>query len=262
MRRVDVLRAVAGAQGAAAETDDTAAFIADGDDQAIAEAIVYASVLVPHSQADFDYIVVLVAQTAQGAQHEVPAVRSVSDLESLDGFVVQAAPLAQVGADPGRGFAAQSPLKKLRRARGDAAQPLKLIVAAFLRRRLPLQLHAGFSSQFPQRFFKVPAVQLLGERKKVAAFSAGAKTMPGLPRRIDDKGRRLLIMERTASLMVAPGFFQAGHKALDITDYVDASLNVIRCGHGLPLLEETWHTIIVIHTVYDNKLLHRLDKIY
>lgn len=103
---------------------------------------------------------------------------------------------------------------------------LALLVLPLLFRGEPfvglLDGHAAHAGQLLDRFGKGGVVVLHHELDGVAAFVARPEAVPGVAGLVHDEGRRALVVERAAALVVAALLLEFGHiPAHDIND-VDA----------------------------------------
>ena len=230
LRRIQVLGLVLVRQGARAESDHPSAFIADGNEQAVAEVIVGApALLVASQQTDLQQVLVAVVQLPHVVAQALPAFRRIAQRRGPQGLVAETAPLARVVQHLRR--VPQTFLKPVRGGLQHAPQD----VAA--RRLLPLlvalapQLHAGLAAEFFQGLAEAPAMVLLGKAEQVPAFGAAAEATPALRIRIDDEGGRALAVKGAVGLVVAAGLLQRD-VLLNVGDDVDAGFDLVSDGHG------------------------------
>jgi hypothetical protein len=200
----------------AAEADDIAAGIEDGEHDAVAEAVVALARVAFDDQTAVDQRLVLVI--AEDLGQVLPAVRCVAQAEAGGDLAGQAAPLQVV--DGLRAGLELLPVI-LRGAghefseRGGFGSLLPALVGALLRHRqadLPCQVFHGLDEA---------EAGILHEEADGAAVRPAAEAVIELFRGADGKGRRLLAVEGTAGDIVRACLFQ-GQAALDDVDDVDA----------------------------------------
>ena len=175
------------AQGTRPEADHPAPSIPDRDRQPVAEAIVDPALVVADRHPRFDQVGHGVAQVGQVVDRALPAIRRVAQQEGLDRLRAEAAPFHVGPRDFGLRGVLEQAVEIARRLLQQAQQTLESGIAGALLRGTVLDLDSGPLGQVGQGFLEVPAVLLHGERENIPAFTARAKTAPGLGFWKDDK---------------------------------------------------------------------------
>ena len=212
---VEVLGGVRGcrAEDAAAEADHAAAGVADGEDDAVAKAVVGSAALVSRHKTGGDEF--SFAERAKCGLQAIPAGRGEADAEAPDHRGAEA-PLRQIRVRLGAVRALAKPLLVAPR-RGFEG----VVGAAFdLRpsRAFARDLQAGGVRQGLDRFRKGKAVDL-HEKAQHRAVGAAAEAVVAV--RVDVERGRLLLMEWTQPGVAVAGFAQL-HATADDFHRVDA----------------------------------------
>jgi hypothetical protein len=219
--RIEVLR-LAAVDHAAAEADDPAARVADREHHAIAEAVVERVLarrrsLAPDDEAGREQRALRLLGCAEAAQHLLPGVRRIADAKLLQRLEAQA-PAAHVLA---RTFILG---ELLGIESGDATEQVREPLGSRALRRLARfarYLEPEALRQLLHRLRKRQLVVLDQEAER-AAVGAAAEAMEELLVRADPERGRLFVVERAASLELAPGFLQR-HAFADQLDDIGAA---------------------------------------
>ncbi|MPM55420.1 hypothetical protein SDC9_102217 [bioreactor metagenome] len=227
-RRVQVFR-FALVDDAAAEGDDVALGVDDGDHQAVAEAVVTAAGVIVDDQAgQLQGVAVVIGEDRLQV---LPAVRGVADAEAGGGLAGQAAALAVV--DGARRLAQLFLVPG-----GGAAHDLDQIagVAAAVRGVAAVvgDGHAGARRQFAHGVDETHAL-VFHDETDGGAVGAAAEAVVELLARADRERRRLFVVEGAAGGVIGARLLQR-YVAVDQVDDVDPGqqiLDEVFRDHGL-----------------------------
>ena len=226
---IQVLR-FAAVQHPSAETDHLALDRADGEHDAVAEAVVAlllgrAHVLPDHQSGFFELGVVIGWKRTGQA---VPTVGGVADGKLLGHFTGQAPPL-EVGHGHLAGLELlpvvhRSPGQEVGQGGGFLA-PLRLCLTLFLRPVIVRNGHARLLGQFLHRLHEAQAHEFREKANGVPVHTA-AKAVIGLARGADDEAGRFLAVEGAQALVIDPRLLQL-HVPADHVDHVDTGQEVL-----------------------------------
>ena len=197
--RVEVLRAVVLFHHPAAEGDDAAPAVVDGEHDAVAELVVDAAGVVAREQADLFQQRQPAFVGAQGGLQAFPAVGRVADGKTRLVLGIDAAPL-QVG--PGLRAALQLLLEKLRGGVDgeiELARFTRLVALA----GVAGHFHAHALGQFLDRVEELEAVVVHQEADRGAVRAAAEAVVELLGRRHRERGRTFVV-ERTPRRILPP----------------------------------------------------------
>ena len=209
LRRVEELGNVIWVQDARPKADHAAALIADGDGDAVAEAVVDAAGgglgglglgllglarplgrLAHRDQPGVNQVLLAVALGFEVFERRIPGIGGIAQPKGFQRGILQAA-LAQVGQGllPGGG-AGELVTVKSDRFFQQGTQVLVLFGGFLLLGRGRLELHAGFFGQGVQGLAEIPALFLHYITEDIAALVALPKAAPGARFGEDHEGRR------------------------------------------------------------------------
>ncbi len=227
LRRVDVLGLGIRREGAPAERDDPSLDVADGEDQAVAEAVVLsAPALARHRQTGLDDVGGQGPLRDQMAAQRFPVVGGVAEAEPLDGLLVEAAP-GKVSAAAVARVAGQQLPEEGQGQTVDLEHALA-IVAALLPR-------GGQGNTEPRRegLDGLAEVQLVVELDELEDVAAGlaAEAVEQLALGIDRKRGRFFLVKRTEPLEPATRPLQGNVIRDDLNDIARSAngFDEVRC---------------------------------